>query len=202
MNFEKINKHLSLVPESQQFCSTGSPNESWNLLRAQIIWAAVPINRGPRPYQALFSLRRGERRERERSLKTFHRMLFKQSVSNLGSKSNPCRENRLWYLTQKQRRCVIIEWLACWVNSSTISSHSYTERSWLSLKWHLGSGIWNAPDYQEVGNCVWREIGNHRRKLDKIQEWRSGFDKTFYYLFCSVIYVSCIVFAIAWVQHP
>lgn len=26
---------------------------------------------------------------------------------------------------------------------------------------------------QEVGNCVWPEIGNHSRKLDKIQEWRS-----------------------------
>lgn len=92
VNVLTINKHLSLMPQLQQRHTTGSPNESWHLLRAQIIWAAVPINRGPRPYQTLFSLWRGERRKRERDLKNFHIMLFKQSASNLGSKSNPAEK--------------------------------------------------------------------------------------------------------------
>lgn len=91
----------------------------------------------------VFTEEGGERRD----LKTFHRMLFKRSVSNHGSKSNPRWENKLWYLTLKQRKGVFIEWLAWWVNSPAISSHSYAERSWLSLKWYAGSGIWNAPDW-------------------------------------------------------
>lgn len=79
---------------------------------------------------------------REGTWKTFHSL----SVSTLGCWSDPRRENRLWYLTQMQERCVI-EWLACWVSSSAISSHSLTERSWLSQKWHLGSSIRNVPDW-------------------------------------------------------
>lgn len=88
-----------------------------------------------------------DERERETDLKTFHRVFFKWSVSNHGSESNPCRENKLCYSTQKQRRSVIIKWLAWWVNAPDISSHSYTERSRLSLRWHLGSTIWNSPDW-------------------------------------------------------
>lgn len=122
---QKMNHGTCGEPRSSEQLSQQAGGWGWGQIRPCFHWGG------------------GERRD----LKTFHRMLFKQSVSNHGSKSNPCWENKLWYLTQKQRKGVFIEWLAWWVNSPAISSHSYVERSWLSLKWYLGSGIWNAPDW-------------------------------------------------------
>lgn len=49
---------------------------------------------------------------------------------------------------------------------------------------------------QEVGSCVWPEIGNHRRKQDKIQERGVGFHS--FPLISRLIYVIFAVFAIAW----
>lgn len=53
-----------------------SENESWNLQRAQIIWAAVPTSRGPGPDRALFSLGGERGGGHARDLKTFHRMIL------------------------------------------------------------------------------------------------------------------------------
>lgn len=48
----------------------------------------------------------GREERRERDLKTFHRMLFEQSVSNCGSGSNPCRENKLSvFNTEAEKGC-------------------------------------------------------------------------------------------------
>lgn len=90
----------------------------------------------------------GGERDRERDIwKLSTECFLNGHFQNHGSKSTPCRENKLCYLTQEQSRAVIIKWLAQWVNSPAISSHSYAERSWLSLKWYLGSGIRNPPDW-------------------------------------------------------
>lgn len=150
----KLSNHsnLQILPVNQdcveveaEYRAVDSENESWNLQRAQIIRAAVPTSRGPD--QALFSLR-GGKRQRERDIwKLSTECFLNGHFQNHGSKSVPCRENKLCYLTQEQSRAVIIKWLAQWVNSPAISSHSYAERSWLSLKWYLGSGIRNAPDW-------------------------------------------------------
>lgn len=105
-------------PDHLRSCS--NKHESWGHIRPCFHWEAGT----------------------EMDLKTFHSL----SVSSLGCWSNPLGENRLWYLTQMQERCVV-EWLACWVSASAISSHSFTERSWLSHKWHLGSSKRYVPDW-------------------------------------------------------
>lgn len=104
-------------PDHLRSCS--NKHESWGHVRPCFHWEAG----------------------REMDLKTFHSL----SVSSLGCWSNPRRENRLWYLTQMQERCYWMTGML--VSSSAISSHSFTERSWLSHKWHLGSSIRNVPDW-------------------------------------------------------
>lgn len=176
-------------------------NESWNLRRAQILWAAVPTSGGPGPDWDLFSLSRGERSDNLPHL--VFCFVFLWLISNKGSKSNQRRENKRRYLTwakEKRRKGVILERLARWVNSPAISSHSNAERSRLSLKWYLGSDKWKA---QEVGSCVWPEIGNHSRKLDKIQEWRIRLSRKEHFSTCLPGWFMLIwaVFVFAPVQH-
>lgn len=103
----KLSNHsnLQILPVNQdcveveaEYRGVDSENESWNLQRAQIIRAAVPTSRGPD--QALFSLR-GGKRQRERDIwKLPTKCFLNGHFQNHGSKSIPCRENKLCYLTQ------------------------------------------------------------------------------------------------------
>lgn len=137
-------------PDHPRSCS--NKHESWGHIRPCFHWEAI----------------------RETDLKTFRSL----PVSNLGCWSNPRRENRLWYLTQMQERCVI-EWLACWVGSSAISSHSFTERSWLSHKWHLGSSIRNVPDWPRRRKLFDLEqeitLGSQIKWKNRDQAWTKHF---------------------------
>lgn len=120
-----------------QLDGVDSENESRDLQQAQIIWAAVPTSWLLGLDRALFSQWRqggGGGGVTFISWKQIKSAQRKQAlVFNLRA--------------QKQRTGVIIEWLAWWVNSPAVSSHSYAERSRLSLKRYLGSNLWNSPDW-------------------------------------------------------
>lgn len=108
----KLSNHsnLQILPVNQdcveveaEYRAVDSENESWNLQRAQIIRAAVPTSRGPD--QALFSLR-GGKRQRERHLKTFHRMLFKRSLSKSWKQINSVQgKQALLFNTGAEQGC-------------------------------------------------------------------------------------------------
>lgn len=97
------------------------------------------------------------------------------SLSNHGSESDPCGENKLWHLTWayggNERVLLLNEWLGGWTLQPFPPIHTLKGLDFLL------SGIL-APTCEivhidwKVGSCVWPEIGKNRRKLDKIQEWR------------------------------
>lgn len=164
-----------------KFCGVDSENESWNLQRAQIIWAAVPISRGARAKSGpVCTEERGEERKRGTSEDFPQNAFFKRSLPNHGSKSNPCRENKRWYLTCEQRRKERVlflndrhggERLQQFPPIHTVKGLDFLLSDILALTYEM------LHIDLDVGSCVWPEIGNHSRKLDKIQEWRIGFSQ-------------------------